>query len=293
MRRTVLVTGARGLCGREIARHFAAQGGWDVLRLDRKPDSGTDHIQFDLRNPIEAGADNFPLEIEGIIHAAAEVDQTTQSFEVIDANVRTSYNVARFAAAAGARWLINLSSSTVYGVPPRADEAEETVERPTTSYGLSKLLAEQAFRIIEPGVRVAHLRLGYVLGQGMSETSMVMRIARSLKNSEAVTLKNAATTTFQFLDTRDLARACELLAGSEGQGRYNLVSPDRVALDEVFDAIRACFPDSASRVEHVDDANSQFDTRYPSNRVAQLTPDLVFRSLSDSMVHALSRVSAD
>jgi nucleoside-diphosphate-sugar epimerase len=71
--------------------------------------------------------------------ARPSVDERDESYDVVDANVRATFNVVAFARARGVRTIVNLSSIAVYGAPPagpigRAREQPRCGQRRPTAW---------------------------------------------------------------------------------------------------------------------------------------------------------------
>jgi len=220
---TVLITGARGLCGTALVTHFTSNPQkWTVFTADRKPMNSATHVRHDLRRPLPIGPDAFPEVMDFVIHAAADVDEWTDSFKVIESNVRSTFNVARYAKATGALGLVNFSSVTVYGKLGRDRvNRESNTPRPATNYGLSKLLGEQVASAVADELPVASLRPAYVLGRPLNSKTLIARLARMIARGEPVTLENGSESFLQFIDSRDIAIICERLLEARISGTFN------------------------------------------------------------------------
>jgi len=163
----VLVTGATGFIGYEVARQLAVAGRRPKL-LVRRPDRGrllsmpgVDVVYGDLQRPA-----SLVRAVEGVdevIHLAARA-----TFER-DAKIRPTIvdgSLALFEAAraGGVRRFIFASSLLVYGSSPELITSE-TPAAPAIGYGRVKLEAEQALRARESeDIALGILRLPHVYG---------------------------------------------------------------------------------------------------------------------------------
>lgn len=277
--RRLLVTGARGLCGRAIAHAARQTGEWEVITTSRTA-AGPGHIVHDLAEPLSIGGDAFPAEVDAIVHAAAVVDQAQPGFDVVAANTRAAFHVAGYAAASNCRQLVHLSSVSVYGAPRLGNTiTEASAARPDSPYGLSKLLAEVALEHWGPRLdSLAHLRLGYVAGDGMSESTLVRRLARARAAGGPITLINPSRTRIQFLDADDLATVCLKALDASLSGVMLVAGAAQLSVEEIWREIEQMIP-GHNEVDRRDDPAVAYDTRYKASVPASLGtgPALDFR----------------
>jgi len=291
---TLLVTGAAGLCGREIVNHFRRLDDWEVIGCGRRSGGRAPFLQHDLTGELPVGPGGFPPNIDAIVHAAAVIEEGATSYGIIDSNLRGAFNVARYAAAAGAKSFINLSSVAVYG-SPRCDAiyVETREARPVTLYGLSKLLAESLLSALLPPLPLCHLRLSYVLGRGMKPYVVTNRLHDQLRRDEDVVIDNPDTSRIPFIDTRDIAKACEKAIEHRVEGTCNLngTPPGSTppTLREIFEAIREVVPDSRSQIELRDWPANAVQAVYPSELLEQKLPGLDFTGFRESIRFALEQ----
>ncbi|WP_416402986.1 NAD-dependent epimerase/dehydratase family protein [Arthrobacter sp. LFS091] len=108
----VLVTGASGLLGREVARLLVRQG-HNVTTFQRSP-SGIDGVTDVRGSVMDPVALRSALKgVDGVIHLAAKVSFTGRAAEFDDVNVRGTDHVLSEAKAAGVREMVFVSSPSV------------------------------------------------------------------------------------------------------------------------------------------------------------------------------------
>jgi nucleoside-diphosphate-sugar epimerase len=277
----VLVTGASGMCGAAVIEALDAKPTeFEVVSTSRRPLRRQSHLQHDLRRPLAPGRLG---QIDALVHCAAKIDERTDGFEVVDANLRLAYHAITGALKAGARTIVLLSSVAVYGTPPsRQLVPEETPLEPTTPYGVAKVLSESLAEALRVDARVISLRLGYVLGPNASDRYFVMRFARSVESGNAVSLLNGDTTRLSFVDVRDVAAACIAALRGVAQGSYNLVSGEQPTVREILHEIALALGMDLPELVEIDDRDAAYATVFPNHRaVADL--GIRFRTFQETI----------
>ncbi|MHA7238344.1 NAD-dependent epimerase/dehydratase family protein [Arthrobacter sp. TMS1-12-1] len=126
---------------------------------------------------LEAGLAGYDVVVNA---AGLATPSATDSEDLLGANALLPAVVARAAAAAGARRLVQLSSAAVQGRTPLLDETGAV--RPFSAYSRSKALGEQALALAaarEPSLSVVTVRATSVQGEGRPTTAALARLARS------------------------------------------------------------------------------------------------------------------
>ncbi len=154
----ILITGGKGMLGRTLQRHFAAD---EVIVADLPEWDITDDAAFAEKTAAAAP--------DVIIHCAAMTkvdDCETDRARAFRLNEDGSRNVALAAKICGAR-LIAISTDYVFsGEPPSEPWAwsELDTPRPRTVYGASKFAGEQMIQMIRPEAVI--LRIAWLYGAG-------------------------------------------------------------------------------------------------------------------------------
>jgi UDP-glucose 4-epimerase len=181
----LLVTGAAGFIGRAVVERCVADPRLHVraaARRDRpEMPAGAERLRLE-----EIGPDTDWLQalegVDAVVHTAARVHMMSDTAadplaEYRRDNVAATLNLARQAAAAGARRFVFISSIKVNGeaTGPTPYTADDT-PAPLDPYGVSKHEAEQGLRALarETGLEVAIIRPVLVYGPGVRANFLSM-----------------------------------------------------------------------------------------------------------------------
>ncbi len=152
MNKKILVTGAAGQIGSELVPALRGRYGGDRVVAARHrtplPDDvrdGGPHITLDVTSPADVAAAIRDNDVEVIYHLAsilsALAEANRQTAHAV--NINGLYHVLEAAMAGGVRQVIVPSSIAAFGPDtPPVDTPNETLQRPNTLYGISKVLAE-------------------------------------------------------------------------------------------------------------------------------------------------------
>jgi GDP-4-dehydro-6-deoxy-D-mannose reductase len=262
----VLITGAQGFVGRYLVAHWlAAFPGATVLGVGRSPRRddhfthavtwGTARVRAPLPPPLRPPTDTARYDYAAldvtqedavralvrdfrpnvVVHLAAALRDDPPE-HLFRTNVLGTVALLEAVATAdvGAPRLVLGGSGAVYGsaAPEALPLREEAPRVPVDLYGVSKLAAEEATRVVarRHGLAPIGARIFNPLGPGEDERHLGGRLASQVAAIEAGELPPAVAvgpldTTRDFVDVRDVAQALELLAhrGTPGEV-YNVAS---------------------------------------------------------------------
>ncbi|TFB03845.1 Methionine adenosyltransferase 2 subunit beta [Trichoderma ghanense] len=147
--RTVLVTGATGLLGRQVAAAFRNSNGWTVRGSGYSRADGVDIIKLDLESGADIAKTIDEIRPHVVVHCAAQrfpdkVDKDPEAARTL--NITASKSLASVTAA---RDILMIYISTDYVFPGRPGEAPyeaDATPEPTNLYGQTKLDGEKAVR---------------------------------------------------------------------------------------------------------------------------------------------------
>ncbi|MDT0167447.1 NAD-dependent epimerase/dehydratase family protein [Pseudarthrobacter sp. BRE9] len=222
----VLVTGASGLLGREVAAQLVRRG-HDVATFQRRP-SGVDGVTDHCGSLTEDAAVSDAVRgAEAVIHLAAKVSFTGRPAEFDEVNVRGTRRLLLAGRGAGVRDLVFVSSPSVAnsGAAIAGLGAEPAdPEHAHGDYSRTKAQAELlALAADAPDFRVAAVRPHVVWGPG--DTQLVERVlARAARRRLPLLDAGAALIDTTYVDNAAAAIVAALERISHIHGRALVVT---------------------------------------------------------------------
>lgn len=232
----VLVTGAAGLLGRQVAAQLAADGhrvrAHDLAPLpDAVAALAAETAHGDLTDPGHAA--EAVAGVDAVVHAAALPSPFSGTeTEVFTVNVNGTYQVLNSAGHAGVRRIVHVSSlsalglawSSVYRAPEHLPLREDHPVLAEDVYGLSKHLGETIAETTARrfGATVVSLRFPF-LGDGERLERHLAYVAEDQGRDRGAL--------WGWLHTADAARAvaAALTADLDGWHLINVTAPDTAA----------------------------------------------------------------
>ena len=237
----ILITGSGGFAGGHLARSLEADG-HKVTGFDFR--SGHDVRDYErVREVIEV------CEPDQIFHLAAVAwpgESLTDPRRALDVNLSGTLNVLEAARHLGSEAQILLAgTSEEYGYEGRAPGevlTEDSVCRPTTPYGVSKLAATSLGMVYarRSGLHVVATRAFNHTGWGRqavnAESAFARRIVAAERGEAAHVSHGDLSAARDFTDVRDVVAAYRLAVTLE-PGIYNVCSGTVTSLREVMDTL--------------------------------------------------------
>ena len=251
MSRRVLVTGASGFVGANLARRLLAEGHGVhlLLRANHKPwrieDIRKDVAVYeadltDLEGLQKAMSAARP---EWIFHLAAYGAYPDQKDldQMIATNVQGTANLLRATERAGVEAFINSGSSSEYGYKDHAPSEDELVE-PNSHYAVTKVAATHLCRLAgqREGSRIITLRLYSVYGPYEEPRRLVPTLIVKGLAGKLPPLVNPDVAR-DYVHVDDACDAFVLAAVTEDQepgAIYNVGSGVQTSLRQIVDATR-------------------------------------------------------
>lgn len=193
----ILLTGATGFVGRNIARALLGRGDAVVAFAPEPPRAdltGAQIVTGDIRSAEDLDRAFAVAPIDRVIHAAALTPDAATEAErpdaVVAVNVGGTVQLMQAARRAGARRVLGLSSASVYGYALGADgwlHENITPCQPAALYGTTKWAAERIVHRLGAlyGIETATVRLGACFGVGEHATGVRPMLSPHWQAAEA------------------------------------------------------------------------------------------------------------
>jgi len=218
MKRPYIITGDRGFVGRRLRRALLSAGeqGIGISRrpADQPGNASYEPLALDLadRAAVYAMADRL-REAEGVFHLAAQLPKSdADPLEPhLSGNLRTTENLLAVLHDADVPLVLSATMS-VFGLPPdRIPVDEDQLARPVESYGVTKLLAEDAARHVASRGHVpcAILRYPGIFGQGY-EYGAIHYYARQALAGEPISVYGGGRIVRDYVHVDDIVTANRL-----------------------------------------------------------------------------------
>jgi UDP-glucose 4-epimerase len=246
----IVITGGAGFIGSHVADAYLAAG-HDVLIVDslwehgggRRANvpEGVSLVHMDIR---EEGigrifADFAP---EVVSHHAAQHSVAISTRDPIydaQVNVVGLLNVLEQARRSGARKVIFASSGATYGTPERLPITEDTPQRPSSPYGITKMVAEHYLRFYKASkdLDFTALRYGNVYGPRQDpngEAGVISIFIGNFLAHRGVRIDWDGEQTRDYVFVEDVARA-NVAALERGSGECYVIGTNvQTSVNEIY-----------------------------------------------------------
>ena len=222
-----LVTGGTGFLGNLIAKELLKKGN-KVRILDINDDPTRDkQIEFFKADILDR--DSVAKAMQGVDivhHNVALVPLTKSGNKFSEVNYQGSKIAAEEAAKAGASAFIHMSSSAIYGIPPKGLINTYTPLNPVEIYGKSKLKAEEAVVEVckKTKLPLISIRPRTILGEG--RLGIFQILFDWIQSNSNIYVIGSGNINFQFVHALDLMSCYMLILDQQKEGLYN-VGTDR------------------------------------------------------------------
>jgi dihydroflavonol-4-reductase len=228
----VLVTGAGGLVGSQMARLLISRSDIDGLLLaSRRPDerlAGDDQKAQWIKLDLEEHDLSLPSDIDTIVHAAGE---KLDSAKMTATNVDGTRRLVQAAARAGVRRFVHISSVGVYGAVPHSGVVDETFVRyPRNQYELSKEKGERCVRQVceESGMQCFILQPSNVIAVHALAAAPLLGFLRAVRSGRLVRF-GTSDVWLNYVAVEDVAAAAlNAVAHAPAGGTYIINTPERL-----------------------------------------------------------------
>ena len=235
MKKTVIVTGANGLLGRQLVDLLADK--WDVKAIVQSipsnPIDGIDYRVLDFSCEWSIGA--LPEKVDSIIHLAQSAhfrDIPERALEVFQVNIASTARLLDYAWRAGAKSFIYASSGGIYGGGGQTFQENSPITAPgTLGYYLgSKVSGEALASSYAKFMRIMILRFFFIYGKRQNRTMLIPRLFDSIRDGRPVLIQGEHGLHLNPIHVVDAALAVAAALESENSAIYNIAGPEILPL---------------------------------------------------------------
>ena len=236
----IVITGGSGFLGINLTRYLLNKGHQvgviDIADFDYAEKDQIEFLKGDIRDPAAlaksfAGADM-------IVHTAAALPLYSKE-DIYTTDVVGSRNVCEAAFAAGAKRMVHISSTAVYGIPDHHPLLETDRLHGVGPYGIAKIEAEQACQAFrDKGFIVPIIRPKSFIGpERLGVFAMLYDWAMTGHNWPVI---GKGDNLYQYLDVEDLCEAiylCLTLPAERVNDTFNIGAKIFGTMKDDFQAV--------------------------------------------------------
>ena len=229
----VLLTGGSGFIGNHLSDFLKMNH--KVSMLDISPPHLKD-IEFrkgDITSPADVTKAVMGTDV--VIHLAAMVgvvNSDSEPIKTLDFNIGGTRNVLEACRIHDVKKIIFPSSSEVYGEPSKLPIKETDTAMPITTYGLSKLAAEEYVKSYAKtyGIKYMIFRLFNIYGIRQSTRFVIPEFVHLALKNKQITIHGDGSQIRAFCNIKDVLHAFSLVLSNENNEIFNIGNdsePDR------------------------------------------------------------------
>lgn len=192
-----------------------------------------DFVELDLTTASEEVIASACNGCEAIVHLAGLVDYEASEKQLVAVNAVATRRLAEAAKKASIGRFVLLSSASIYGNCKDNPITEQSMPRPVSAYGKSKLLAEQFLR--ESGIPFIILRPTMVYGEEFLEGFSF--VAKAIAKGK-MKLIGDGNNGVSFVHVEDVVQAiCLALAAARLNQEYIIVGGEQFTQKQAFEEV--------------------------------------------------------
>jgi len=254
----ILLTGASGFIGKHLLRNLVETFGQDQIVAFTSQSTQT--VPFVHHNNYHFERDIFIKQgfekIETLIHAGSFAPKNSieaDNIELSNQNIRNT-EILLNAHLPNLKRVIYLSAIDVYNTD--AIITEETLEKPISMYGYSKLYTEKMIERWgrQKDVIVQILRIGHVYGPGEeSYAKLIPETFRKVLSNESLTIYGSGEELRSFIYVKDVAQAItKAITYDSNLGVINIAGSQPVSTLQLVEKIKKITHSELQQIEKID-----------------------------------------
>lgn len=219
----ILITGANGYVGRCLAL-LLKECGHDIVTTSRKKNKAHSCDYYGSINDSEfiSKIGKKIKKVDSVVHSAALLHSNTNS-KIINVNVNGTLEIMRLSEMLNAKQFYYISTFAMLDLHQRGAITEKEKVSPSTSYGMSKFLAEQAIINCKQfsGYRKI-FRVPSPIAPNISSDKIFGKFVKNAKSNLNIEIFGDGKRMQNYLDLRELQTIIHLSFSNDLNGIWNL-----------------------------------------------------------------------
>jgi len=253
----ILITGAGGFIGAHLYNHLEKTH--DVTRIfsSIQPAAKQKTFSVDLtkKNRVETLIQDLSsIRFDAIIHLASKMASldSIEKMSILNKNIDMIENMVLLIKRLKPQLVIHFSSMAVY---PNISGifSEDSLPMPQKNrdciYGLSKFASEVIldFSLRNEKMRIAHLRVAQVYGDGMREDRIIPVMRKELEEKNIITVYGNGERQSCFIEIKKLVETVKYFLKNNVEGVYN-VGDENISYFSLAKKVIAQFGNNKSKI---------------------------------------------
>lgn len=241
MSNKILVTGASGFVGVNLSKKLI-NNNYNVVLTSRNLSSELDSvnkgkysfISLDLTDKSKVNSFDFS-DIRTVLHIAStmpeSLDPFDDAFPIIKSNFIGTLNL--FNNLKNLDFILYLSSVDIYGNNSNLPLKESNLTKPSSNYGLSKLISEKFLEEYASNIPLTILRSSHIYGVGEKVRKVIPKFITSALKKEPLTLFGDGEDLRDYVYIDDVVDSIILALNKKSSGIYNIGSGKPHSIQEL------------------------------------------------------------
>ena len=238
--RSILITGASGLLGRQVIKLLAGQVEFHIAG---RPSGAWEGVKFHALDMSQNfTTETLPAKIDSIIYLAQSDhfrDFPRHADDVFAVNVAAPMRLLDYAHRSGARQFIYASSGAVYRKSdrPLSEGADLGLGNELGYYAVTKLAAEMLAKSYSGVLEVVLLRFFFIYGVGQKKNMLVPRLIENVRTGTPIQLQGEGGISLNPIVANEAAKAVAAALNLLGSHTINVAGPEVLSIRTLCELI--------------------------------------------------------
>lgn len=235
----ILITGHKGLIGKELLNQLAQTNNYEVIVVDRNT-SSVNTIKLDL---ADNWSDNLlPDKIDVVVHLAQSEkfrEFPNAALDIFGINTQSTLKLLNYARKVGAQKFVYASSGGVYGSSENSfvENHPLTANKDLGFYLGTKLCSEILVESYSSIFTTNILRFFFVYGREQKKSMLIPRLVESVKNKNKIILQGDNGIVINPIHVSDAATAIVNVIKLNSSDNYNIAGNENLSLKKIAEII--------------------------------------------------------